>query len=102
MQQFAFRLEESGNPYWRAHLSWIHEFLLQNLESARPEIDRDPEAFVRSLTLNELFLRQLVQLRVAAEGAHSRVDFEMLKRPKPQRDPAIYNLVWRSAKIWKA
>ena len=102
MQQFASRLEESGNPYRRAHLSWIHEFLLQNLESARPDIDRDPQAFVRSLTLNEIFLRQLVQLRVAAKGAHSLVDSEMLKRPKPQRDPAIYNLVWRSAQIWES
>jgi hypothetical protein len=102
MQQFAYRLEDAGNPHRRAHLSWIHEFLLQNLESARLEIDRDPEAFVRSLTLNEIFLKQLVQLRVAAAGARNRVDPKMLQRPKPQRDPAIYDLVWRAAKIWKA
>jgi hypothetical protein len=102
MQQFAYRLEDAGNPNRRAHLSWIHEFLLQNLESARPEIDRDPEAFVQSLTLNEIFLRQLVQLRVAARGARGRVDSRRLQRPKPQRDPAIYNLVWRSAKIWES
>ena len=102
MQQFAYRLEDAGNPYRRAHLSWIHEFLLQNLESARPEIDRDPEAFARSLTLTELFLKQLVQLRVAAAGARNRVDPKMIQRPKLQHDPAIYNLVWRSAKIWES
>jgi hypothetical protein len=102
MQQLAYRLEDAGNPHRRAHLSWIHEFLLQNLESARPEIGRDPEAFVRSLTSNEIFLKQLVQLRVAAAGARNRVDPKMLQRPRPQRDPAIYNLVWRAATIWQS
>jgi hypothetical protein len=48
IQQLAYRLGDAGNgnPHRWAHLSWIHEFLLQNLESARPEIDRDPEACV--------------------------------------------------------
>ena len=102
VEELAFRLEEAEHPARRSHLRWVYDLLLKYLQRAR-EITRDDwESRAKPLAFKETFVLELVALQMAAAEARRSVDLKSLKRPKPQRDPALYNLIWRAAAVWES
>ena len=103
LQKLSSRLRDWKAPNRRGHLGWMYEFLIQNLHSPTPEIDTRPEALIRSFEGSEIFIKQLAQLRAAAQVARNQMDKSLLTRSKPQSgQEGLYNLAWRSAQIWES
>ena len=100
--QLGNRTKDVRNPHRRAHLEWIHKIFLQDPASPHPEIDKVPEISAQSRILRALLLVQLRELQVAAAIARHEVNPKLLQRQKPQRDPALYELVQHAAEIWES
>ena len=103
LQKLSSRLRDWKAPNRRGHLGWMYEFLIQNLHSATPDVDTRDEALVRSFEASEIFIKQLAQLRAAAQVALNRMDTSLLTKTKPQKgQEGLYNLTRLSAQIWRS
>jgi hypothetical protein len=88
-------------PHRRSHLTWVHEFLLQNAAvSPRLDVDQSAEALLNSFVLGQDFVKRLITLRAAAQTALARLDKDLIARTRSASDDSLYNLVWRCAEIW--
>ena len=103
LEKLSSRLRDWKAPNRRGHIGWIFELLIQNLHSPKPDVDTRDEALVRSFEDSQIFIKQLAQLRAAAQVARNRMDKSLLTRSRPQKgQEGLYNLAWRSAQIWES
>jgi hypothetical protein len=101
LQQWSVAPDSPSAPLRTAHLTWLHEFLVQNAAiGPRPEVDQSPDALLRSLILGEDFIKRLIALSVAARTAAARLDKDLIARTRSASDDSLPKLVGRCAKIW--
>ena len=119
LHRLSGRLDDPGAPFRRGHLNWINEFLKQNLAGAlgsnppsprintdnsdkSPDVINDPDVQQWSSRAFGEFLGRLTVLSDAVRRVRSKVDAELLRRPRPQKDPDLYYLVWGAALVWES
>jgi hypothetical protein len=101
LQEWSAAPESPSAPLRRAHLTWLHEFLVQNAAIApRPDVDQSPDALLTSFILSEDFTKRLIALSVAARRAAARLDKDLITRTRSASDDSLPKLVGSCAKIW--
>jgi hypothetical protein len=103
LQALANRLGDPRMPYRRGHLSWLDEFLIQNLAfDTRPQIDEDPETMMLAEAARSKFISQLICLEIAATAGTEGVSVDLLAQQPGPKDLAVYNLVRLARVIWES
>ena len=101
LASLAARINDPTAPYRRGHIAWIYEFILQSISFPSPDLDKRPEANLRAWSDGMGLLTILTHVGAAAEVVESKIDSDLLRRSKPQREGVgLYNLTWRASALW--
>jgi hypothetical protein len=103
LQEYSNSLADPAAPSRQPHLAYLDEFISQAVAGhIAGEINQDVQHMLHVFFAKQSFMNRLINIEVAAGEAMNRMDSNLLKRGKGQRDPGLHNLVWRCAEIWES
>src|SRR5215831_331719 len=103
LQEYSYSVGDPAAPFRKPHLAYLDQFISQAAAGhIAAEVNKSGEHMAHVFFGKQSFLKQLIEVEVAAGEAAKRADKSLLKRKKGQADPALYNLVWRGAEIWSS
>jgi hypothetical protein len=103
LQEYSYSVADPAAPLRQPHLAYLDQFISQAAAGyAAADVNEDSQRMARVFFGKQSLIGQLIDIEVAAGEAAKRVDPVLLKRKKGQADPGLYNLVWRSAEVWRS
>jgi hypothetical protein len=106
LREFATRLENPSAPTRRPYLASIYFLLLQNMfGEPTARANPDPKVVIESMKRHDEFGDELTLLGTAVDIALLQFSPKYLSggvRGQGAEARGLYNLVWRSSKIWKS
>ena len=103
LQEYSYSVGDPAAPFRKPHLAYLDQFISQAAAGhIAAEVNKSREHMAHVFFGKQSFLKQLIEVEVAAGEAAKRADKSLLKRKKGQADPALYDLVWRGAEIWSS
>src|SRR5262249_57215898 len=100
LQEYAYSVGDPAAPFRKPHLAYLDQFISQAAAGhIAAEVNKSREHMAHVFFGKQSFLKQLIEVEVAAGGTGERGDKNMLKREKGKADPGPSNPVWRGPGI---